>query len=215
FVPYLWMAGINGRIGIGERVADVDVGFSDVLDQLNFGFMAAFDARKGKFSLLTDMLYLKVSDENATPGPLFSSAKVTQKVFILEESAGYRVAEKNGASLDVTGGIRYWHLNTRLLFTAGLLPDIQVEGSKNWVDAIGGLRGRAPISKSWFLFGKTDVGGGGSDLTYQFLGGVGAKFRERFSVLFAYRYLHDKYDSDNFLFDVGIKGPAVGLGIRF
>src|SRR5262245_54093511 len=91
FVPYLWFAGIKGQVGIGDRIADVDAGFGDIIDQLNFGFMGAFEARKGKFSLLTDLLYLKVSAENATPGALFSSVKATQKVFILEEDVGYRL----------------------------------------------------------------------------------------------------------------------------
>ena len=215
FVPYLWFAGIKGQVGIGDRVADVDADFGDIFDRLNFGFMAALEARKGKFLLLSDLLYLKVSAENATPGALFSSVKATQKVFMFEEDAGYRLLEKNGSSLDAFAGIRFWHLHTRLLFTPGISPELEVSGSKNWVDGIAGLRGRAYVSKNVFVFGKGDAGGGGSDLTYQLLGGAGLTFRERFSFLLAYRYLHVNYDRDNFLFDVGIKGPAIGFGIKF
>jgi hypothetical protein len=215
FVPYLWFAGIKGQVGIGDRVADVDADFGDIFDRLNFGFMAALEARKGKFLLLSDLLYLKVSAENATPGALFSSVKATQKVFMFEEDAGYRLLEKNGSSLDAFAGIRFWHLHTRLLFTPGISPELEVSGSKNWVDGIAGLRGRAYVSKNVFVFGKGDAGGGGSDLTYQLLGGAGLTFRERFSFVLAYRYLHVNYDRDNFLFDVGIKGPAIGFGIKF
>ncbi|HMG36674.1 MAG TPA: hypothetical protein VKM94_22240 [Blastocatellia bacterium] len=215
FVPYIWFAGLKGQIGIGSRITDVDADIGDIFDHLNFGFMAAFEARKGKFLLLSDLLYLKVSTENVTPGPLFSSAKLTQKVFLLEGDAGYRLLEKEGSSLDAIAGIRFWHLHTRLLFTAGVLPETEDSRSKNWVDGVGGLRGRAFVTKSWFVFGKGDVGGGGSDLTYQLLGGIGATFKERFSLLAAYRYLHVNYDRNNFLFDVGIKGPALGFGIKF
>jgi hypothetical protein len=215
FVPYLWFASLKGQVGIGDRVADVDADFGDIFDRLNFGFMAAFEARKNKLGLFTDLLYLKVSAENATPGTLFSSVKLTQKVFMLEEAVAYRLLEKNGSSVDAMAGIRFWHLNTRLLFTPGISPEVEADRSKNWVDGLGGLRGRAYVSKSIFVFGRGDVGGGGSDLTYQLLGGAGLTWRERFSFLLAYRYLHVNYDRDNFLFDVGIKGPAIGFGIKF
>ena len=215
FVPYLWFAGLKGQVGVGDRVADVDADFGDIIDKLNFGFMAAFEARKGKIGLFSDLLYLKVSAENATPGSLFSSVKLTQKVFMFEEAVAYRLYEKNGSSVDAMAGIRFWHLNTRLLFTPGISPEVEADRSKNWVDGLAGLRGRAYVSKNIFVLGRGDVGGGGSDLTYQLIGGGGLTFRERFSFLLVYRYLHVNYDRDNFLFDVGIKGPAIGFGIKF
>jgi len=215
FVPYLWFAGLKGQVGIGDRVADVDADFGDIFDKLNFGFMAAFEARKHRFGLFSDLLYLKVSAENATPGALFSSVKLTQKVFMFEEAVAYRLYQKNGSSVDAMAGIRFWHLNTRLLFTAGISPEVEADRSKNWVDGLAGLRGRAYVSKNIFVLGRGDVGGGGSDLTYQLIGGGGLTFRERFSFLLVYRYLHVNYDRDNFLFDVGIKGPAIGFGIKF
>jgi hypothetical protein len=164
---------------------------------------------------VTDLLYLKVSAENATPGTLFSSLRVTQKVFLLEQDAGFQLVGKNGSSLDAFAGIRFWHLNTRLLFTPGISPELEVDGSRNWVDGIAGLRGRAKVSKHIFVFGRGDAGGGGSDLTYQLTGGAGLSFHERFSFLIAYRYLSSDYDRDLFLFDFAIKGPAIGFGIRF
>jgi hypothetical protein len=215
FVPYLWFAGLKGQVGIGDRVADVDADFGDIFDKLNFGFMAAFEARKGRLGLFSDLLYLKVSAENATPGALFSSVKLTQKVFMFEEAVAYRLYEKGGSSVDAMAGIRFWHLNTRLLFTAGISPEVEADRSKNWVDGLAGLRGRAYVSKNIFVLGRGDVGGGGSDLTYQLIGGGGLTFRERFSFLLVYRYLHVNYDRDNFLFDIGIKGPAIGFGIKF
>ena len=215
FVPYLWFASLKGQVGVGDRVADVDADFGDIIDKLNFGFMAAFEARKGRLGLFSDLLYLKVSAENATPGALFSSVKLTQKVFMFEEAVAYRLYEKNGSSVDAMAGIRFWHLNTRLLFTPGISPEVEADRSKNWVDGLAGLRGRAYVSKNIFVLGRGDVGGGGSDLTYQLIGGGGLTFRERFSFLLVYRYLHVNYDRDNFLFDVGIKGPAIGFGIKF
>ncbi|MGH9764034.1 MAG: hypothetical protein ACREDR_08335 [Blastocatellia bacterium] len=213
--PYLWFAGLKGTIGIRGQTADVDVGFGDILSHLNFGFTGAFEARKRKFIILTDMLYLKVSAENATPGRLFSSVKSTVRNFTLDPEAGYRVVEKNGASLDLMGGIRFWHLSDRLLFTPGLLPQLEISASKNWVDAVFGMRVKARLSKKWFVTGKGDFGGGGSDFTYQLFGGVGADVGNIGALIVGYRYLHVNYDRSGFLFDVEIKGPIIGFGFKF
>ena len=48
---YLWGAGIDGKTQSGSRVS---VDFGDIFDNLEMGFMGAFQARKGKWSLLTE-----------------------------------------------------------------------------------------------------------------------------------------------------------------
>ena len=54
FSPYLWIAGINGRTGLGNLVVDVDAGLADENVDLNFGLMGTFEARKKRFIILTD-----------------------------------------------------------------------------------------------------------------------------------------------------------------
>ena len=73
-VPYLWGSGTNGEVGIGNRTADVDASFSNILSHLHFAAMGMADARLGHFVVLADGLYTDIRDENATPGPLFFSA---------------------------------------------------------------------------------------------------------------------------------------------
>ena len=104
--PYFWLAGLHGTGGTSARTADVDLSFGDVFDALNFFFMTTFEARKGKFISLTDVEYVSVSDDRATPGPLFSTVDAGFKTFIFDQEVGYRLLENSekGASLDVLGG---------------------------------------------------------------------------------------------------------------
>ena len=46
--------------------------------------MKTFEARKGKFVSLTDLEYVAVSDDKATPGPLFSNVDAKFKTFIFD-----------------------------------------------------------------------------------------------------------------------------------
>ena len=50
--PYIWIAGVKGRAGIGNLVVDVDAALTDDNVDLNFGFMGTFEARKNRFVFL-------------------------------------------------------------------------------------------------------------------------------------------------------------------
>jgi hypothetical protein len=215
--PYFWLAGLHGTGGIGNRTTTVDESFSDVFDALNFAFMGTFEARKGKFISLTDLEYVSVSDEKATPGPLFSNVDAGFKTFIFDQEVGYRLLENSekGATLDVLGGARVWRVKTDLEFGAGILPATRVEGSRSWVDAVGGLRGKMALSEKLFLTGKFDLGGGGSKFTWQVFGGGGYNINPKIALIFGYRVLDVDYNKNNFIFDMNQRGPIVGIGFRF
>ncbi len=217
FSPYFWLASLHGTAGIGNRSAQVDESFSDIFHSLNFAFMGLFEARKGKLVSLTDMEYVNVSDDKATAGPLFSSVTAKFKTFIFDPEVGYRVYDDpdKGAFVDVLGGIRVWHVSTDIAFGAGILAASEVQASRNWVDAVGGLRAKAALSPKWFVTGKFDLGGGGSKFTYQVFGGVGYSVNKKVALIFGYRDLKVNYNKNNFLYDMSQRGPIMGLGFKF
>src|ERR1044072_2857329 len=91
FRPYFWLASLHGTGGVRNRTTGVDESFRDVFDALNFALMGTFEARKKKFISLTDLEYVSVSDEKATPGPLFSTVDAGFKTFIFDQEVGYRL----------------------------------------------------------------------------------------------------------------------------
>ena len=93
--------------------------------------------------------------------------------------------------------------------------DTYLSRNRNWVDGIFALRGKIRLSPTWYATGYGDVGGGGSNLTYQLLGVVGKDFGERYALVFGYRHLHVAYDKDRFLFDAGRGGPVLGFAFKF
>ena len=217
FSPYLWIAGINGRTGLGNLVVDVDAGLTDENVDLNFGLMGTFEARKKRFIILTDFQYSNLGTNRATPGPLFTTAEADFKTFVLDPKIGYRIINnpEKGAFVDVLAGIRYWHLTTDLNFNAELGSSVTSSRSRSWADGAGGIRGKTQLTPRIFLTGEADLGGGGSNLSYQLFGGVGVLVSKRYTLIAGYRDLDVNYNKDGFLFDNALRGPIFGLGIKF
>ena len=213
--PYLWLAGINGTVGVGDLTTDIDPGVSDILNTLNFGFMGALEARKNRFMLINDLMYISLEQTKQTTGPLFSALKVNEKTFMLSPVAGYRLAQTEGASLDAIVGIRFWHTSTRLEAQPGVLAGRTAESSKNWADVIAGLRGQVHVTRAVSLIGRGDFGGGGSDRTYQLFGGMGIDVSKKASLFAGYRYLYFKYTRNDFLFDGALNGVVLGAALHF
>ena len=217
FSPYFWLASLHGTAGVGNRTTQVDESFGDIFHSLQFAAMGLLEARKGKLVTLIDVEYVSIKDDKATPGPLFSNVNAKFKTFIFDPEVGYRVFDDpdKGAFVDVLGGARVWHVSTELAFGAGILPATTVQGSRTWVDAVAGVRGKAALSKKAFVTGKFDLGGGGSKFTYQVFGGAGYSVTPKIALIFGYRVLDVNYNKNSFVYDMNQRGPIMGLGFKF
>jgi len=216
FSPYFWMAGLHGTTGGPNRTIQVDERFSDIFGSLKFAFMGVFEAHKGNWAIQSDVEFVSIEEDKATPGPLFSSANAKVKSFVFTPEVGYKIyGDDKGSFVHVMGGTRIWHISTDLAFNAGILPAVEIKSSRNWVDAVGGLRGKAALSEKVFLMGRFDLGGGGSKFTWQAFGGVGYNITPKIALVGGYRALDVNYDKNNFVYDMNQRGPIMGLGFRF
>jgi hypothetical protein len=214
-IPYLWGTDFKGTVGIGDREASVHATFGDILKELNFAFMGFIQANYEKVDIQTDVMYMNLSDEHATPGPLFSSVDAGQKAFILTPEAGYRFIGSETRFMEVLGGFRLWHVNSDLNFQPGLLPAVDVSGSRTWLDGIAALRAKVELNPTWYISTYADAGGGGSNFTYQLLGVAGAEFKKHYAIVFGYRYLMVNYNKNDFLLNTRMGGPVVGFAFKF
>ena len=217
FTPYAWLAGTSGTLAVGNLTAKVSSSITDTSVHINFAFMGVFEAHKDKLTILTDLQYSNLGTDNATPGPGFSAVETKTKTFILDPEVGYRFGENRakGRFAELLGGIRYWHVNEDLNFTAGILAARRASASRDWVDAVVGLRGKAALSKKWFASGKVDLGGGGSKFTYQLFGGVGVMVAKKVALIGGFRDLYVNKSSSDFTFKMSLHGPVIGLGFKF
>lgn len=220
FAPYFWAAGLSGdlgtKIGRFEPEVHVDTSFSEIWDHLDFGAMAIGEARYGRYSVFTDLMYTKISGSAATPrGIVADEAAVDSETFAGLVGVGYSLLEDNTGRLDIVGGVRVWSVDTTISLSGGILGDRSTSDGDTWVDALGGVKGTYFITPNFFVTGWGLVGGGGANIDWDVAATVGYKFNETFSSVIGYRALGVDYSSDGFVFDVVQQGPIIGLAINF
>jgi opacity protein-like surface antigen len=226
--PYIFGAGMNGKTGFGSVTANVDMSFDDILKNLDQGFMALFEARKGPWTFGMEGVYFKLKNEGSKSwqGPLGNTgtgsleATMTEQLYGL--TVGYRVLDEH-TKVDVIGAARYTQLDTDLnlvVSTSGsLLPggSNSISGTESWWDPVIGVRVLEPLAEAWTLAGYADIGGFGvgSDLTYQLLAGVNWQFAKSVTAKAGYRYLYQNYKNGGFVWDMKSSGFYFGAGFKF
>ncbi|MCC6297047.1 MAG: hypothetical protein IT469_10105 [Pseudomonadales bacterium] len=213
-------ASIDGKAGIGSVSADVDVGFDDILDNLEFGAMGTWRAERGRWAVVTDLIYMALEQEKNGLGPFGGTrAKVEADQLILELDGSWAVTDR----LDAYGGLRYWNLHSELDVAGGgpLGETLSAAMTEDWVDPLVGLRYVAPLSEHWDFIVRGDIGGFGvgSDFAWHASAFANWQFSEHGSLLLGYRHVDVDYDdgsgSSRFLWDVAEGGPTVGFAWQF
>ena len=216
--PYVWAAGIYGRLRVRNRTVDTGQSSTEVLGMLDFAAAVQVEAKRNRWSIMIDENYVNLG--TTASGPLgLSSVDVEPTMNILEFGASYEFAQvpnKEATSSDplppvfsaeVLGGARYVHFNLQLK-PQNLPAD---EGSRSLFGVFIGNRVKARPHKAVTLIGKYTVGfsGDGSRFAWSadLLGDL--RLHKKFSIGGGYRWLGlNANDPSN---TVGFDGQLRGI----
>jgi hypothetical protein len=213
---YLWLPVLSGDTTTGGQI---ELTASDLFSNLNVGGMTVFAARRDKWTLFTDAIYLNLdfndrTTTNIVGQPVSADAKVDLQGIIATFGGGYAFLETESTRLDAVAGVRYLWLDTKLRLDIGN-QRIRASDEGHNFDGVIGLRGQTELNEDWFLSFFADVGTGDSDLTWQAWATVNYRF-ERFNLSLGYRYLSWNFDDDLIgLNDLKVHGPLIGAKFRF
>ncbi len=217
---YMVGASIDGEAGIGDVTAEVDVSFGDILDNLEFGAMAAYRGERGRWAVMADLIYMSLEQDKDGLGPLGRTrATVEADQLITELDGSYAISER----LDTYAGMRYWRLDTDLEVVGGgpLGETLSASMTEDWIDPVVGLRYVLPLGAGWELVTRGDIGGFGigSDFAWHATAYAGWQVAENGTIMLGFRYLDVDYDSgsgsNRFRWDVTEGGPTAGFAWRF
>jgi hypothetical protein len=236
-VVYLYLPSVAGETAFPGSGGGSDTGVdaSKLLENLNLAFMGSFEADKGAWGLLADVIYVDFGDSESPSrdfsiggGTLPAGATATIRYdlngWLWTLAGSWRLASTPDHELNLIGGARLididqtidWQLSGNIGSVA--LPDRagnRTAGVGNW-DAIAGLKGRAMFGKEqrWFVPYYFDVGTGESSLTWQAMAGVGYSFGWG-SVIGAWRHIDYDMKSGKSIESISFDGPGVALAFRW
>lgn len=219
--PYLWLPSINGTLqfepppGAGVR-PEASVG-DDYLQHLEAALMLSAEARKGKWAVLADVIYLDFSKQNAAMRSGVDVGSQASLKGLLWQVAASRAL---GPSFEILGGARYFALEAGLDWqlagpAGGFAQSGSVSQKAELLDAIAGVRGRLRLGDGgWFVPYYLDAGTGSSSLTWQGVAGIGYSFKWG-EALLSYRHLYYDQKGGKLVQDIEFSGPALGARFTF
>ena len=101
-----WLAFVSGDIGLHGHTSSVDVDFGKIISQTKGIASFSAEARKGRFGVYADILYLGLAD-SVYPGGLMSSTNLHLSEYLVDAEVYYRVVEGPRGWLDLRAGARY------------------------------------------------------------------------------------------------------------
>lgn len=214
--PYVWGSSMQGTVGVGALTAETDMSFSDILDNLEFGFMGTYRASTDRYSITVDAIYMGLGATERGPGGVLK-ADIDLDQVGLSADFGYALNDR----FTVLAGLRYVDLETQVEVGGPLGNQRSASVQQSWVDPVIGAQYSWPFADQWSLNLRGDVGGFGigSDFAWQAIATLRWHFSPRTGVGLAYRHLDMDYEDgkgDNrFLYDVATSGPALGVIFTF
>jgi len=234
--PYLWMPTVRSTVqytlpaSAGGGTATVEKHPGDYLKNLDLAVMLSGEARKGRWAIFTDFIFLDFSNQSSavtTLGgplgfvqvPVNSETTTGLKGGVWQLAASHNFSHSNTSTFEVLGGFRYMTLestvNWQLAGPFGAFPQAGSATQKEelW-DAIVGVRGKAKLDANWFVPWYLDAGAGDSKLTYQGMAGIGYSFKWG-DVLLAYRHLSYEQKDAKPIHELQMSGFALGATFHF
>jgi hypothetical protein len=131
-----WLAATSGTIGLDGVNSHVYLGADTLLKHLDMVGSVSAEARKGRFGMYGDFLYVSASDGIGNDG-LIEKVDVRLDQYLIDLELNYRVLEGPRGWLDVRAGVHYTNLYNKLTISPN---DKEIDrASTNLVDEVGDL----------------------------------------------------------------------------
>lgn len=218
---YGWFPGASTTVETPMGTVEAEADFDEIVETLDMAFFGAIDARSGRWSFSTDVLYADLENDVASPlGGMFSLAQVESQVTMVSAYAAYAVVDRRDTRLEFGGGIRYTRASIdTLLLGRSEAPNVSYTDDGRWTELILTVRLHHDYGKKWYGVAFGEVGGFGpgdsADLTWQAFGGLGYRINQSWSALGGYRHLSIEREFGAADIDAELSGPVLGLQTSF
>lgn len=215
--PYLWGGGIDGDVTLRGHKVEVDRGFDDLVDRLDFSGSLLSIGYRDHFVVYTQLDYISTdTDELDTDEqPASGQVRLESDFFAGTLGIGYIFGDANARRhLDLLLGAKYLSVENDL--TLGNLG--QFKRDKDYLDPVLIARPSFRISERWLFNPTFQVGGGvDADLIWELQPQLQFQINDNLGLRLGYRNMYYDLESENGQnkFDGSYRGFVIGLGGTF
>jgi hypothetical protein len=227
--PFFWAPAMHGSTTIRGQQIDVDSSISETLegvfDNFNFAGMVQFEVGWCRWSVLVDLMYVHLGNEEQIGGVVLPAADLEWDYEELTTQAmlGYRFARlplgcgnkcfRPSVTFDALAGFRYYYYEGSI----DIDPGPFVRDTQSWADPVVGVRMLFNVAPSVTFNVVADIGGFGvgSDLSWRLVAGINWNVNRCFALNAGWAILDVDYENGSFAYDVQQSGPYLGATFRF
>ena len=208
---------MDGTTAVKGQQVDVNAAPSDILSNLQFGAMGYFEARKSKWGVGVDAVYMALGT-TVDRVPVFGGQANADVDFNQGAYTFFGLRQLN-SKVDFLAGARWNVLQGRI----GLKGPQQTvfKDTKQWIDPIVGLKLNQRLGGRWSFTMEGDIGGfgAGSKFAWELFPAIGADLGRRATFKAGYRVLGMDYQTGSpenlFKYDVITQGLVLGVAFHF
>ena len=217
--PYVWGTSVTGDASVGPLSTEVDLSFSDMLEDLEFALMVEGEYWNGRWGLLGNLMH---SNQQSNGGGVLATT-TDIKMTMLGAAVAYRFGpfpnSANRTLFDAYAGLRYTKMDVTLTTGGGASASREID----FTDPVIGGRFFIELNPESRMLIGGDIGGFGvgSDLSWQLYGFYARDVklgRTPATVSLGYRALGQDYTTGGTVpltIDTTYHGPVVALSFHF
>ena len=234
--PYLWLPSVHGTLNLplpsGSTTAAVEINPGSYLSDLQFGFMAAGQVRKGDLAFIYDLIFVDMKGHNSRVRTLHGpngdiqlpiQADVTSKLdsSIVELAGSYTMAHSDQGSIDILAGVAIADLRASADWSlSGPIGIFPVSGSVGQTitltQGVFGVQGHLRLSDDgkWYMPYEVDGRVGSNSSGWNGIIGIGYRCSWG-DVVVAFRNYYVTTNDDRLIKNTRLIGPGLGVSFRW
>jgi hypothetical protein len=234
--PYLWLPSVHGTANLnlpsGSTTAAVEINPGSYLSDLQFGFMAAGQVRKGDFAFIYDLIFADLKGNNSRVRTLHGpdghielpfDANVNSRLdsSIVTLGGSYTMAHTDQGSIDVFAAAAITDIRAsadwNLAGPDGIFQRSGSVGQTNtFTQGVFGVQGHVRLSDDgkWYMPYEVDGRVGSNSSGWNGIIGIGYRYSWG-DVVVAFRNLYLSMNDDRLIKNTRLIGPAVGASFRW
>jgi hypothetical protein len=222
--PYFWAAGIDGKLAARGQRVNFNQSFSDLISDVDAGFMGLAIATYNRFVLYLDYDYISLSSDGRASGslgflPPRTRVTADTDLTVATVAGGYRFDTFGENTVDVLLGSRRLELDSTLK-----IPGPNLNRDDDITDTIVMVRPSFQFAEKWRFNPTLSYGiSGDSDTTYELEPQLQYQVGDAVALRFGYKNLYYKQSSGRKSatpstfreIDANLAGFFIGVGWTF